>query len=73
MSLRQWALGCWQTRQRNIDVEVLWPSLCRNARDLDHARKAFAYHAARDSAWAVLPDDERRRQIEALKVPEDVA
>jgi hypothetical protein len=69
VSLYRWMQGCWQERQRKIDIEVLWPSLCQNAPTIDAARRAFGYHATRDSAWTVLPDDERRRRIENLKPP----
>lgn len=63
-------MGCWQVRQRQNDITLLWPSLCNNTGDVEQARRAFGYHAARDNAWAVLPDEVRIRQINALKAPE---
>lgn len=63
-------MGCWQVRQRQNDITLLWPSLCNNTGDVEQARRAFGYHAARDNAWAVLPDEVRIRQINALIAPE---
>lgn len=66
MGLRRFMMGCWHTRQRTIDVEVLWPVICSNARDLEHARKAFAWHALRDSAWTVLGSEGVHKAISEL-------
>ncbi|MET8524073.1 MULTISPECIES: hypothetical protein [Bacteria] len=66
MSLPRFALGCWHERQRQSDIDILWPLCLKHAPDNATARQAFSLHAARASAWAVLPDDERRRQIEML-------
>ena len=64
--MSRWLSGPWASLQREVDVDVLWPIIRRNAESIDIARAAFALHAARDSAWRALPDDERGRQIEAL-------
>jgi hypothetical protein len=34
-----------------MDLMCLWPACVRQARDLDHARAAFAVHAFNDPAW----------------------
>ena len=41
-------LNYWWARQRAIDLEILWPICKENARDLDHAKAAFAMHAFDD-------------------------
>ena len=62
----RWLLDRWHARQRSIDLRILWPVCKENARDLDHAKAAFAYHAFHDRAWLSLGDDEIARQIEEL-------
>lgn len=62
----RWLLTRWHARQRAIDLRILWPACKDNARDLDHARAAFAYHAFHDRAWLELGDDEIARRINAL-------
>lgn len=62
----RWITGPWAAMQRRIDIDVLWPMICRNAGRLDVAKAAFAMHAEIDSAWSALDEDERKRQIEAL-------
>jgi hypothetical protein len=62
----RWLMNLWRERQRSIDLQILWPVCKENARDLDHARAAFAYHAFHDSAWLCLGDDEIKRRIDAL-------
>ena len=44
----------WYARCRKIDIRILWPSCLKQARDLNHARAAFATHAFHDPAWLVL-------------------
>ncbi len=61
-----WLIDRWRSRQRRIDLEILWPACKANARDLDHAKAAFAYHAFHDRAWLYLGDAEIARQIERL-------
>lgn len=46
-TIRDW----WWHRQRAIDLAILWPTCKERARDLDHAKAAFAVHAFRDPAW----------------------
>ncbi|UZF92171.1 hypothetical protein [Bosea sp. NBC_00550] len=59
----------WQDRQRQIDIEILWPACFRNSRDIDCARLAFAIHAQNDPAWTVLGTGEILRQVALLLPP----
>lgn len=61
----------WQDRQRQVDIEVLWPACERNSRDVDCARRAFTIHALNDPAWTVLGSVEILRQVALLPPPED--
>jgi hypothetical protein len=65
--MMRWLLNLWRNRQREVDLEILWPSCKEQAVDLDHAKAAFAMHAFHDRAWLVLGDDEIRRRIDGLK------
>lgn len=71
MKLMRWLMRSWSKGQRQIDIEILWPSLCRNAPDAATARRAFFVHATRDPAWAELSDDEVVRIVEGLLPPEE--
>lgn len=53
--LRNW----WWARQRAIDLAILWPSCKEQAKDLDHAKAAFAFHAFNDAAWVGFYGEER--------------
>ena len=53
-------------QRRQVDLQILWPACKENARDLEHARAAFAMHAFNDSAWTRLGGDEIARRIGAL-------
>lgn len=64
-----WLLGLWYTRLRRMDLLILWPICCTNARDLDHAKAAFAVHAFNDSAWLWLGHDEIVNAIDKLQAP----
>ena len=57
----------WYARCRKIDMEVLWPSCKAQARDLDHAKAAFAIHAFNNPAWMFLGRDAVRRFIDDLR------
>ena len=61
--IRDW----WYARQRGLDMQILWPTLLRQAPTLDHAKAGFAYHAFRDPAWCVLGEDEIIRRIDELE------
>lgn len=56
----------WHERQRNIDLEILWPSCKEQASDLEDAKVAFAMHALNDSAWTCLGHEELVRRLKAL-------
>lgn len=45
--LQRW----WWSRQRAIDLRILWPACKEGAASIDHARAAFALHAFNDPAW----------------------
>ena len=61
-----WLQGWWHSRQRKIDMEILWPICVEQANDLDHAKMAFAVHAFNDPAWMSLGPDAVHRHIDAL-------
>jgi len=69
MRLLRWIRGLWWTRQRAIDLEILWPSCCEMAADLDHAKAAFALHAFNDPAWVVWYGDRLYSVIDQLEPP----
>lgn len=41
----------WRMNQRATDMQILWPTCCERAPDLDHAKAAFAFHVFSDGAW----------------------
>ncbi len=47
----RWLRNWWWQRQRNIDLNVLWPVCKEQAPDLERARAAFAAYAFQDPAW----------------------
>jgi hypothetical protein len=62
----QWLINWWRARQRQIDLEILWPACREQAPDLDHAKAAFAVHAFHDRAWLALGEAEIYRRINEL-------
>lgn len=62
----RWFWNWYDARRRRIDQEILWPSCKDGARDIDHAKAAFAVHAFNDSAWLALGEDEIKRRVEEL-------
>lgn len=62
-------VGWWRARQRRIDMEILWPVCCEQARDLDHAKAAFAYHVFHDPAWLCLDEQVILDFIDRLEPP----
>jgi hypothetical protein len=70
MAVWRFLLSWWHARQRRIDLDILWPSCIRQARDLDHAKAVFAVHAFHDPAWMELGGDAIIAFIDRL---EDVA
>ena len=58
----------WRQRQRQIDMDMLWPICCAHApRPPDHAKAAFAVHALHDRAWQALGEEETLRFIDRLE------
>ncbi len=54
VALWRWPIGLWYARCRSIDLQILWPTCREHARDLTHAKAAFANHAFNDRAWLFL-------------------
>jgi hypothetical protein len=67
MALVALIMNWWWARMRRIDLEILWPTCKREARDLDHAKSAFAYHAYNDRAWLCLGEDALFAAIDELR------
>lgn len=63
----RWIWNYWRRRQRQIDLEILWPACLKLGRDLDHAKAAFAVHAFHDPAWLCLGEAEIYRIIDHLQ------
>lgn len=57
--IRNW----WWKRQRNIDLNVLWPECKRVAGDLEHARGVFACHAFHDPCWIEFYGEDRLKMF----------
>ena len=62
-----WLRNWWWKRQRAIDMEILWPACKAQARDLDHAKAAFAVHAFNDPAWVRYYEGDLVKVIDALE------
>lgn len=56
-----------QRRQRQIDIEILWPAILEKANDIEHAKTAFISYAVEDPAWCALSRAEFDRAIAALE------
>lgn len=54
----RWIYRRWYRRLRQIDIDILWPILKRDALSLAHARAAFCLHAFEDHAWSDLTKQE---------------
>jgi hypothetical protein len=63
IAIRTW----WRARQRRLDIEILWPEIVAQARDVQEARLAFAAHAAYDPAWREIGDDRLRLVLDQLE------
>ncbi len=57
----------WHRRQRKIDLEILWPAIKSQARDLLHARAMFQQHMNIDSAWRRLEEAQKRHVLDRLE------
>lgn len=61
--IRAW----WHWRQRQIDMDMLWPACCAIAPDLAAAKRAFAMFAMREPAWLALGHEDMFRFIDKLE------
>lgn len=61
-----WLRGWWNRRRRAIDIDLLWPSFVRQAKDLDQAKQGFFIHTQMDDAWSDLSHAETFDIIESL-------
>ncbi len=50
--IRKW----WHKRQRQLDIEILWPACKAQVTYIEHARDVFREHAFNDPAWQELGD-----------------
>lgn len=41
----------WRKRQRQIDIDILWPTCKEQANNISHARGIFYIHCMMDEAW----------------------
>lgn len=55
-----------RSRQRRIDLTVLWPAILEQAPDRDMAVAAFAHHVYHDPAWLSLNEAEIEDMLLAL-------
>ena len=59
--------AAWWTSQRSTDLLILWPACKQYAKDIHHARAAFARHAFKDPCWRdAYSKDELMRVIGTL-------
>src|SRR5262245_36985232 len=50
----KWLKAKWYESQREIDIDVLWPSCLEQADSIEQAKMVFAVHAYNDPAWQAL-------------------
>ena len=60
----------WAVRQRRIDIQILWPSICKSAWSADQARFAFLMHCESDPAWSLLGRDKVKEIVDGLNFEE---
>jgi hypothetical protein len=48
----------YRSRQRAIDLQILWPAFKRESPTLDDARTGFIIHMGMDDAWKGMSDEE---------------
>ncbi len=53
-----WIAQWWRKRQRDIDLDVLWPAIKAGASDIETAKTAFLIHAQSEPAWHDLSTHE---------------
>jgi len=58
----------WWERQRNTDLNILWPACKEQAADIEYAKAMFALHTFKDPAWIEFyGKDELMNFIEKLE------
>ena len=62
----KYLVALWHSKQRSVDLRILWPLCKKHAADMDKAKAAFAVHAFNDIAWMCLGRDEVARRIGEL-------
>lgn len=50
----RWVMEKYNARRRRIDMDILWPQLLAQGRDLQHAKNAMVLHCLNDPAWQEL-------------------
>lgn len=66
--LKRW----WNRRLRKIDIDILWPTVCRRCQDdPEGARNVFHLHVCMDPAWMDLTEQEQTQIIAKLPFIED--
>lgn len=66
-----WIGALWRTRQRQLDLDTLWPICVAETDDLEHAKRAFQIHASLDPAWWDLNEDEINLLIDRKRMTHD--
>lgn len=61
-----WLRNWWWSRQRQMDLQILWPICKEQALNLDHAKAAFMLHAINDPAWVRYYGENLYKAIDAL-------
>lgn len=61
-----WLIAWWYKRQRQIDLDILWPLIKKDAPSLDDAKACFGVHAFNDQAWMCLGVHEVMTRIDEL-------
>lgn len=62
-----WLRNWWWSRQRKMDLLILWPECKRLAPDMDRAKAAFMVHASIDPAWVCYYRDDLWKAVDELK------
>lgn len=55
----------YSERIRKADLEILWPALLDLAPDEESAYESFLLHTKNDRAWAMIPEDEIKKLLDA--------
>jgi hypothetical protein len=58
----------YYARLRHMDMDILWPSILAEAKDLDVAKALLYKHAMMDPAWRILGEEAIVEFIDKLEV-----